>query len=279
MIAVASHGRPDGAPPTPRRAAVAGARRRRPCATSVLTVREIERRTRFDRVAFFGTASPSWVNDAASAPVTYLYDGNPYWNIVWETTYWNNRIRWVAKLPGPSPGPLPTYRDVSPRFDGRLFDVHGHPMPGREVVASTAFTLIGKVVAQVHQDGTEQEGLRLWRTPGTAATVDHDHWFAAQRRYPGAGSHSGLRVRPGQARADALRQAGDTGRDRCRRRTEAPHRTAGRKRLERVDSSAPYADGQTRCVYDLVSKGLVGSTRIEFVRGRAAGPEWTGTVK
>jgi hypothetical protein len=27
-----------------------------------------------------------------------------------------------------------------------------------------------------------------------------------------------------------------------------------------------YADGHTRCIYELHSNGLVGSTRIEFVR-------------
>ena len=234
--------------------------------TSVLTVREIERRTTSDRVGFFGPGSPTWVNDAATAPVTYLYDGNPFWNIVWETTYWNNRIRWVAKLPGPSPGPLPTYRDVSPRFDGRLFDVHGHSMPGREVVASTAFTLIGKVVAQVHQYGTEQEGLRLWRTPGPPQLSTTTIGLRPNGDIQEPVHILVYACGPGKLELTLFGKQGTP--------VEIDVDGAPKLRIELPAGSVwngsipapPYADGQTRCVYDLVSKGLVGSTRIEFVR-------------
>ncbi len=235
--------------------------------TSVLTVHEVDKRARYDRVAFFGTASTSWVDEAATRPVTYLYDGNPFWNLVWQTAYWNDRIRWVAKLPGPSPGPLPTPRDVSPRFDGRLFDATGQSMPGREVVASTAFTLVGKVVAEIKEDGVEQAGLRLWRTPGppqlSTVTVG---------LRPNGDIEEPVHVTvyacgPGRLELTLFGKQG----------TPVEIDIDGVPKLHLAlpagsvfTGSVPapsYADGETRCVYELRSAGLVGSTRIEFVRG------------
>ena len=78
--------------------------------------------THADRERFFGAARQSWVDDAADSSVAYLYDGNAFWNGVWKTAFWNERIEQVARLPGPEPSPVPG-RIVAPRYDGRLFDV------------------------------------------------------------------------------------------------------------------------------------------------------------
>ncbi len=234
--------------------------------SSVLTVREIDSRTRFDSVAFFGTASKSWVNHAATGPVTYLDDGNPYWNLVWQNAYWNDRIRWVAKLPGPSPGPLPNARAVAPRPDGRLLDDRGQGLRGREVVASTAYTLVGKVIAELHEEGVEQAGLRLWRTPGPPQLST-----ATAGLRPNGDIQEPVHVTvfacgPGRLELTLLGKQGTP--------VEIDVNGTPKLRIELAAGGvwtgavpAPaYARGRSRCVYELRSTGLVGSTRIEFVR-------------
>jgi hypothetical protein len=235
--------------------------------TSVQAVHEIDKRARLDRVAFFGTTSTSWVNQAAAEPVTYLYEGNPFWNAVWQYAYWNNRIRWIAKLPSPTPGPVPNASAASPRSDGRLLDDRGHPLPGREVVASTAFTLVGNVVAEIHQEGIEQAGLRLWRTPGppqlstvTGGLRPNGDITEPVRIVVYACGHGRLELTLiGKEGTPVYVSVDGT------RRLRIPLGAGG---LWRGSVSAPpYANGQAPCVYRLRSAGLVGSTRIEFVRG------------
>jgi hypothetical protein len=244
-------------------------------ASSVLATREVDRRTHVDRVEFFGTAPRSWIDAAAAGPVTYLYEGSAFWNAVSKTAFWNTRIRSIAKLPGTSLGPLPA-TTVSLRPDGTLLDERGRPLSGREIVASTAFTFFGTPVADNPQ-GVDQPGLRLWRSlgPPTLST-----WTTGLK--PNGDIVQPVRVSvfacgPGQLELTLLGKHGAPvevsvdGSPRLRI-TPAP----GSVWNGSIPSPA-YASGDTRCVYEIESPGLVGSTRIEFVR--SAEPEALGAAE
>jgi hypothetical protein len=111
---------------------------------------------------FLGT-DPAWVDHATAEPVAYLYDGDPDWNGVWETLFWNHRIGRVYVL-GDSdevPGPLPQTRMfLNP--DGTLTLPAGSATPPDYAVVSTKFALAGAQVAQVAQQNLRQGGLALW---------------------------------------------------------------------------------------------------------------------
>ena len=164
----------------------------------------------------------------------------------------------------------PTPTDVSPRFDGRLFDVHGHSMPGREGLLN-----------RVHADregsrpsppvrATEQEGLRLWRTPGPPQLSTTTIGLRPNGDIQEPVHILVYACGPGRLELTLFGKQGTP--------VEIDVDGAPKLRIELPAGSVwngsvpapPYADGQTRCVYDLVSKGLVGSTRIEFVRQKGA---------
>jgi hypothetical protein len=98
-----------------------------------------------------------WVDRAPAGPSVYLYTGDVFWNSVWETIFWNHRVRRVydlldAQVPGPLPQP-----SVGPLEDGRLVDKTGAEVPARFVVASDSLQFVGERVA----DGGNS--IALWR--------------------------------------------------------------------------------------------------------------------
>jgi hypothetical protein len=105
---------------------------------------------------------PRWIDRKTDGPVAYLYDGEPSWNGVWETLFWNERIDRVYDLGDAEvPGPLPqTPAEVRP--DGTLFVPPSARQPGDYAVVSTWATLAGEKVKGVKQEGLSQAGLRLW---------------------------------------------------------------------------------------------------------------------
>ena len=106
---------------------------------------------------------PRWIDRKADGPVAYLYDGEPSWNGVWETLFWNERIDRVYDLGAAEvPGPLPqTPAEVRP--DGTVFVPSSARQPGDYAVVSTWATLAGEKLKGVKQKGLTQAGLRLWR--------------------------------------------------------------------------------------------------------------------
>ncbi len=106
---------------------------------------------------------PNWVDRKADGSVAYLYDGEPSWNGVWHTLFWNHRIDRVYDLGHAEvPGPLPqAHAEVQP--DGTLFVPGSARQPGGYAVVSTWTTLVGDKLKGVKQQGLTQAGLALWR--------------------------------------------------------------------------------------------------------------------
>jgi hypothetical protein len=103
-----------------------------------------------------------WIDDGADGRVAYVYDGQAYWNAVWENLFWNRSVRWVYDLPGTLvPGPLPQATlQVVP--DGELRP-DGEVSPARFAVVPLHIALRGEKVAETRQVGTDRRGLGLWR--------------------------------------------------------------------------------------------------------------------
>jgi hypothetical protein len=233
--------------------------------SSALSSTEITNRTRSDREAFFGTAAETWVDDAATGPVTYLYDGNAFWNGVWKTAFWNDRIQRIVRLPGPTPGSIRA-RVVVPGHDGRLLDRAGHPLRTADVVASTSFTFFGQPLAEIAQNDLDQAGLRLWRTAGalrlstwTTGLRPNGDIVQPVRLYVYACQRGSLELTligkqgtPVEIDVDGL---------------PAVRVTLASGSVWNGSVQAPArAHGTTECVFEIRSRGLVGSTKMVFVR-------------
>jgi Dolichyl-phosphate-mannose-protein mannosyltransferase len=103
-------------------------------------------------------ADASWIDDAADANVAYVYDGDPYWNAVYENVFWNHRLHVVYDLAANDvPGPLPQ-APIGPRPDGLLVDRDGRSASAPLLVGEDALTFFGQPLAYARSSR-----LTLWR--------------------------------------------------------------------------------------------------------------------
>jgi len=130
-------------------------------AGSVSASRETAAQARAQKLRLLGPVR-RWIDIRADRPVAYIYDGQVWWNAVWENVFWNRRIRWVYDLPGDRvPGPLPQEEvDVLPTGELRPLGVSSS---ARFAVAPVNYTLIGAEVGSSPQFGTDRQGLGLWK--------------------------------------------------------------------------------------------------------------------
>lgn len=127
--------------------------------TSTVAADEIDAQVDAAQTNLVGSP-PDWIDRATSSPVTYLYNGETFWNSVWQELFWNTRIHQVLSLwPSVVPGPV-TQTSVIVQPTGRL------PTTDRYVVASDRNELIGTRVAHLTQTGLDVAGLTLWRLQG-----------------------------------------------------------------------------------------------------------------
>lgn len=233
---------------------------------SVVSAREIERLARDDRTWVFSTAPPRWIDDVADGPVTYVHADTKLPAAVWKTLYWNERVDRVLRFEGTPPAaPLPE-RLVAPRFDGLVVDAAGEQLEGGYVVAPRSIVLAGEELAS-YGPATDMSGLTLWQADSPlrvrwltrGVQPNGDIVGVAQIQVLGcAAGHLGLTLLGKQG--SPVRISVDGG----RAVTVVP--AAGT--VWSGDVPAPAgADGTNRCVYEIDSPELVGSTRIEFVPG------------
>jgi hypothetical protein len=130
-------------------------------AGSVSASREVASQARAQQHRLLGPVR-RWIDERADAPVAYVYDGQAWWNAVWENVFWNRRITWVYDLPGHRvPGPLPQQPlEVLPTGELRP---NGVRSPARFAVVPVNYALVGEQVASAPQFGTDRQGLGLWK--------------------------------------------------------------------------------------------------------------------
>jgi hypothetical protein len=235
-------------------------------ATSAFASAEVASRSRTDRETTFGGSRPDWVDAATDGDVVYLYDGDPDWTGLWQHVFWNERIVRVAAPPGELLGPVPGPElVVAPSADGALRDDGGEALTAMQVVAPANVRFVGEQLETIAQ-GEDRPGLTLWRTDPSPRV---DTWTVGLR--PNGDIVEPVRVSvfacgPGRLELTLLGKQG------------LPVRLSANGRLVRTVRLPPDtvwrgavrapgdADGRGRCVFEIASDGLVGSTRIDYVR-------------
>jgi hypothetical protein len=230
-------------------------------AASVVASDEVVDRSKLTQRRLLGP-DPGWVDRAAASGVAYLYDGEAYWNAVWEHVFWNRDIEAVYALPGTLvPGPLPQ-EFVRVRPDGTIVRRDGGA-PADHAVAGTPIQLVGERLAETTQEGTSQRGLALWRLEGTPRLSTRAAGVLAN-----GDIHAG-------ARLDAY--ACTEGTFELRIFAKGPRRvelrTNGRavERLQLADGQSwggglPVRGDGGICTLEIQTDGLLGSTQLEFKR-------------
>lgn len=228
-------------------------------ASSVSASNLVAAKVRFDQAAMVG-APRDWLERATASDVAYVYDGDTAnVNVVWQQRFWNPQIRHVLALPPYAvTGPLPS-RQTAPAPDGRL------AISERYAVANDDMTLVGTPVA--HQDrGVDYPGLTLWRLRGpprissvrTGVKPNGDMFGTAQVvAWSCAGGRLELTLIP--------KATDDVSVDLDGRQAVSAHVTGREYWNGTVD--VPTAPRDAPCVFTIHGGPLLGSTRIEFVRG------------
>ncbi len=210
---------------------------------------------------------PRWIDRKTDGPVAYLYDGEPSWDGVWETLFWNERIDRVYDLTAKEvPGPLPqTHVEVQP--DGTVFVPASARQPGDYAVVSSWATLAGEKLKGVKQQGLTQAGLRLWRVQRplrfreqiSGLQVNGDIYATVTGRLAAYDCHKGtfrLTLIPKQPETVEIRVNGQLA-----------------QRLEFKEAEPSWhgdfpVDGRGgQCTLEVTPTGLVGTTVFQLDRG------------
>lgn len=202
----------------------------------------------------------NWIDLNADGNVGYFYDGETYWNTVWQERFWNHRItQVVSTTAAPVPGPMPqTVADLGP--SGLL------PFKTRWVVASDPHHFAGTAVAHLTQTDLDVSGLTLWRLDAGPPRLS-------------------FRTDGVQANGDMVTPANIFVYDCGGGRLQLTLLSKATKRLRIlldgkvvVDANiagqgvwrgfipAPRSQTPRICDYEIVPQGLLGSTVIDFLR-------------
>jgi hypothetical protein len=212
----------------------------------------------------FGDASPDWVDRAARGDVVLLNSGDREWTADARTLFWNRRIRRVVRLPDAEGyGPMPQ-QVVTPLFSGELLDAADRPLAPGYLVAPSAVVPVGEKLAEAPVTST-QPGAALWRVEPPLRLRQRVEGLNPNGDFNGLARISVFGCEPGSLELTLLGKDGQPVEVRVdgvpiETITPAPDTV-----WEGSVPSPPYADGESRCVYELESDGLVGSTRLEFV--------------
>lgn len=231
---------------------------------SVVSTRELAYQSTLRQERYF-SGQPQWIDEAAPQHVAYLYSGEPDWDLVWQTVFWNDSLAGVLHLPEtPLPGPIPEWA-VAPRFDGRFFTPAGAPVSRKWIVAPTTVTFRGERVAGITQRDTAQSGLGLWRVSEPLRVSTWARGFLWNGDFAGSARLDVYDCAPGRLELTLL------GKDADRVDVLFEGRLLKQVPLERNGAwtgSVPTPRGAVggRCTYELQAPALTGSTRVEFIR-------------
>jgi len=220
-----------------------------------------------ERERTFSEAPADWIDASDVSDVTLMLTGERFWPSAWETVFWNDAITGVLRLEGTaSPGALPQ-EVVAMRADGRLVAAGGRTVDSTAVAAPTGISVVGEPVVETRAS-FEQPGMVLWRV---------DRPLRLSRRIVGLRPNGDLHPKEaarievfacgaGRLELTLLGKEGLPTRVRLGDDVVAEYAIPPGE-VWRPEIAAPAsADGSGRCVYRLETDGLVGSTRIEFVR-------------
>jgi hypothetical protein len=201
-----------------------------------------------------------WIDQTARGEVAYLYDGEEFWNVVWQERFWNPRIDQVYSIrPTSVAGPMPQ-TPVSVGPSGRL------PLHERYVVASDRHTFVGTPLAHLAQQGLDVSGLTLWQLDGTPRLSTIEAGIKPNGDLYGPATVTVYDCRRGQLMLTLLPKATKVLRILLNGRLVLRRTIGGLSVWQGSVPVAPTRHGG-RCTFTIVGQQLLGSTRIAFLRG------------
>jgi hypothetical protein len=235
---------------------------------SLIASLQIRDRSQVERNRTFAGAPRTWMDETGAKDVALLLTGQRFWPSAWETLFWNHSITKVVRLRRTeNPGVVPQVV-VAVGANGRLRTATDDVVTSPYVAAPTGVAPEGELVATLPAS-FEQPGMGLWRT-GTPIALSYQ--VAGLKPNGDVYGHESARVwvfRCGRGRLE-LTLLGKQG---------LPTRILVDGKVAAEESIPPggvwrpsvptpaSADGSRPCVYTIASDGLIGSTRVEFVRG------------
>ena len=234
---------------------------------SLVASLEIRDRSHVERERTFAGMPTGWIDASGEQDVTLLLTGERQWPDAWEQMFWNESITRVTRLAGvESPGVVP--QDVVvPREDGRLVTRSGEDFEPARAVSPTGTSILGELIATLPAS-FEQPGLAVWRVEPP---------LRLSSRIVGLKPNGDLygddtaRIRvfacgPGRLELTLLGKEGRPTRVVLGGEVLAERAIPPGAVWRPSIPAPPSADGSRHCDYLLETDGLIGSTRIEFVR-------------
>jgi hypothetical protein len=228
---------------------------------------EIRDRSKVERLRTFAGAPPSWIDSSGAHDVTLVLTGQRQWPGAWELLFWNQAITNVVRLPGvESPGAMPQ-KVAHTRPDGRLVTRAGQLVDASFVAAASPVTMVGEPIATL-PTSFEQPGMTLWRVSPPLRISARVIGLKPNGDIYGAQSAK-VRVFAcghGNLELTLLGKQGLETRIVLDGRVAARHTIPANGVWRPSVPVPPSANGRGICVFRIESDGLIGSTRVEFVR-------------
>lgn len=233
---------------------------------SVGSSREIAEQSREEDVKAFGAADRDWIEEAApGARVVLLNTGDREWPIVPRTAFWNPNVTAVARLPGAHGSGAIPQKLVEPGSDGVLRMGDGSTLRESLVAAPTGAVLDGEKVTEIAPTPVAA-GLALWRVVVPARLESLAVGLGANGDFASPVYVTVYACGPGRLELTLL---GKSGAPIAIRANGVPLQVVALPPgglWQGSVSAPPRAAGRSVCVFELSPSGLVGSTRIAFVR-------------
>jgi hypothetical protein len=234
---------------------------------SAVASAQIRDRSHVERARTFAGEPVSWIDETGARPVALLLTGQRFWPSAWEELYWNASITKVVRLEGTeNPGVVPQ-TVVAADAQGRLW-TQGHKLvESAYVAAPTSVAPVGDRVASIPAS-FEQIGMQLWKTHSPLAL---SYKLAGFKPNGDIYGYEPARVRVFSCGRGSL-ELTLLGKQGLPTRILVDGKVAAEQAIPpngvwRPSIPAPRnADGSGTCLYTIASDGLIGSTRVEFVR-------------
>jgi hypothetical protein len=252
----------------PRRAApaIAGIVAAALAAGSLVASHEMRTRSQFDRQTLFADAPVDWIDASGADGVAFLVTGDRLWPSVWHHLFWNRSIESVVRLrSAESPGVVPQ-EVVAIRGDGALVNADGDVTEAAQLAAPTTMLAAGEPLASIAS--TTEPGMTLWGVEPPLRILQRIEGLRPNGDLYG-GEKAAIEVfacGPGELQFTLLGKQGLPTRIRLNGRIVAERAIPPGSVWRSAVREPAGADGSGSCVYVLETDGLVGSTRIEFVR-------------
>jgi hypothetical protein len=238
-------------------------------AGSLVASLELRDLSRKERLATFAGAPTDWIDRSGARDAALLVTPDRFWPSAWQELFWNEAITSVVGFPESDEIGIAPQSVVVPELDGTLRTAAGDPVEASYVVAPATVLVDGEQIVSI-PPSAEQHGLVVWRTGSPVRIAQRIRGLRPNGDLHG-GEAAQVRVYScgpgGRLELTLLGKQGLPTRILLEGRVVA-ERAIPPSGVWRPSVPAPAsADGTGACVYELRSDGLVGSTRIEFVRG------------